>query len=134
MAYMSTKLMQVVSSKDLNSRLTTERKPVRVYSCHPGVILTGLYDHLWYIRWFRCVVRLFFQPPEQGADCVVFVAMSPELETDGGEYFMNCKKYTPNPLVRDPSIQQRLWTQSQSLVGLKSVLNKNKELSDVVIM
>lgn len=61
MAYMSTKLMQVVSSKDLNARLKADGKPVRVYSVHPGVIYTELYSNLWYLQPIGCIVKKMFK-------------------------------------------------------------------------
>lgn len=62
MAYMSSKLMQVVSTKDLNARLKADgNKPVRIYSVHPGVINSELYDNLWYIQAFSCIVNKIFK-------------------------------------------------------------------------
>jgi NAD(P)-dependent dehydrogenase (short-subunit alcohol dehydrogenase family) len=43
MAYMASKLMQVVSTIDLNSRLEKEGVNVRVYAVHPGVVKTDLH-------------------------------------------------------------------------------------------
>lgn len=65
------------------------------------------------------------QTAEQGADGIVYCGTSQEVETDGGEYFMNCKKQAPNPIALDPSVQQKLWSTSQSLVGLKSFVRKD---------
>jgi len=61
MAYMSSKLMQVISAKDLNARFKADHIPVRVYSLHPGVVDSDLYNNVPIIKMFHCLLKPFFK-------------------------------------------------------------------------
>lgn len=44
--YGSSKLMQVISTVDMDARLSRSGMNVRSYSVHPGVVNTGLFNHM----------------------------------------------------------------------------------------
>jgi NAD(P)-dependent dehydrogenase (short-subunit alcohol dehydrogenase family) len=61
MAYMSSKLMQVVTTRYLESRLKIVGDHVKVYAVHPGVIKTDLYEHVAIARVFGFILKLLYK-------------------------------------------------------------------------
>jgi hypothetical protein len=56
--------------------------------------------------------------PEQGADTVVYLATSSEVEGVTGRYFDKRKEKKTNPISYDDSDNKRLWEESAKLVNL----------------
>lgn len=61
MSYMSSKLMQVVSTIDLNRRYINNKKNIRVYALHPGVVRTELYENVWWVKFFGKLISILFR-------------------------------------------------------------------------
>lgn len=57
---MCTKLMQVISTVDLNRKFVKENVNVRVYSVHPGVVKTELYENVRAVRLFGKLLNFMF--------------------------------------------------------------------------
>ena len=55
---------------------------------------------------------------EQGAQRVIFAALSPQMEDLSGNYFENSKVVKPIALVRNRDTQQKLWELSSQLVDI----------------
>lgn len=70
--------------------LKKENANVEVFSCHPGVVDTDLFENSTtsYVPWIK---KLFFKTPEQGSRTIVHAAISPKLEHCGGSYLSNCR-------------------------------------------
>lgn len=58
---------------------------------------------------------MFVQTPEQGADGVMFVAVSPTVNQDGGTFYANCKSQPVNPLALNREVQEKLYELSVKL-------------------
>ena len=81
----------------LNAELTQKGSKIRVNSCHPGGIRTGLQDSLtkeemisygWMDKDGN--VSPVFKTVEQGASTSTWVSVSAEMEGIGGTYSENC--------------------------------------------
>ncbi len=66
------------------------------------------------------MLRLFFTSPEKGADTIIYLASSPEVEKTTGEYFVKRKITEPSAAARDDGAAKRLWDESEKLAGLRS--------------
>jgi hypothetical protein len=55
------------------------------------------------------------QTPEDGAQTVIYTALSPELETKGGVYINSCEIAKPHPAAEDRALQKLLWERSLQL-------------------
>ena len=58
------------------------------------------------------------QSEEQGAQRVVYSALSPQMEDLSGNYFENCKVVKPIALVRNRETQQNLWEMSCQMLDI----------------
>jgi NAD(P)-dependent dehydrogenase (short-subunit alcohol dehydrogenase family) len=115
-AYAQSKLANVMFTFELASRL--EGSGVTVNAVHPGFVKTNMGAH--YNRIVRILKPLIFRtgiPVEDGAETLVYLASSPEVEEISGEYFYRLKKRETNPLAQDKDGQKRLWTLSEQMVG-----------------
>lgn len=45
------------------------------------------------------------------------MALSPDVENDGGKYFQNCSKFRTNSQVNNKEVQQSLWVASCKATG-----------------
>jgi hypothetical protein len=54
---------------------------------------------------------------EKGADTMIYLAGSPEVEGVTGEYFFERKPKQPNAEARDDAIAERLWQVSADIAG-----------------
>ena len=66
------------------------------------------------------VLRLFFISPEQGADTIIYLASSPEVEKTTGEYFVKRKITPPSVAAQDDATAKNLWEASETLAGERS--------------
>jgi hypothetical protein len=57
--------------------------------------------------------------PEQGADTLVWLASSPEVEGVSGKYFSDRKGIEAKKVAYDRAARRRLWEISEELTGLK---------------
>ena len=62
--------------------------------------------------------RRFLRTPGQGADTVVYLASSPDVEGATGGYYVRRKLSTPSGAAQDHATAQRLWEISAELTGL----------------
>jgi hypothetical protein len=61
----------------------------------------------------------FMRSPEQGADTLVWLASSPEVEGVSGKYFCDRKGIEAKKVAYDRAARRRLWEISEELTGLK---------------
>jgi NAD(P)-dependent dehydrogenase (short-subunit alcohol dehydrogenase family) len=117
-AYNLSKLANVMFTYELAKRL--KGTGVTVNTLHPGVVKTGFAsDSSGFMGFFFGLVKRFAGlTPEQGADTVVYLAMSPEVKDVTGTYFHKRKAQKTNPVSYDASANKRLWAESARLVKL----------------
>jgi NAD(P)-dependent dehydrogenase (short-subunit alcohol dehydrogenase family) len=106
-AYSLSKLGNVVFTLELARRLAGSG--VTVNSLEPGSIGTKLLRAGW---------GGGGQPVEVGAQKVVYLAVSPEVEGVSGQHFQNNRPIPVAPLAQDEEVRRRLWEISAQLTGV----------------
>lgn len=117
-AYGQSKLANVLFTYELARRL--EGTGVTVNALHPGFVLTNLgRDNGWLIhRIIRLAMRLKGISPKDGAQTILYLAASPEVEGVTGKYFYRMKPVKSSPSSYDPEASLRLWEISEKITGL----------------
>ena len=92
---------------------------VTVNAVHPGFVASSMYDELALLRWLVApVVRRVGKPVEVGADTVVYLASSGEVEGITGQYFVDRAAVSSSPATYDVEAARRLWILTEQMVGL----------------
>jgi NAD(P)-dependent dehydrogenase (short-subunit alcohol dehydrogenase family) len=113
-AYGQSKLANVLFTYELARRL--KGTGVTANCMHPGVVGTNLFNHVG--GFAGKIVRLFtpfMRTPEKGADTIIWLASSPEVEGITGKYFVDRKERATNPESYDTAIATRLWEISERM-------------------
>jgi NAD(P)-dependent dehydrogenase (short-subunit alcohol dehydrogenase family) len=113
-AYARSKLMNVLFTVELARRL--EGTGVTVTALHPGVIGTRLLV-TYFPRFLQPIVSRVTGTPDEGADTVVYLATSPDVEGVTGQYFRNRAPSAVNPIAQDRAVAERLWAWSAERTG-----------------
>ena len=115
-AYGQSKLANILFTYELARRLTGTRVTANVL--HPGVVATGFGENnRGVIRLGMQIFHLFALTPEQGADTIVYLASSPEVEGVTGKYWEKQKQLPSSPVSYDEAAQKRLWEVSAQMTG-----------------
>ncbi|XP_021960751.1 retinol dehydrogenase 12 [Folsomia candida] len=116
-AYGDSKLCQVLHTRYLDTILRSEKHiKVNVLAVHPGIIVSDLWDNLpRVVLAIANAVKGIFQTTEDGANTIIYTALSPKLEGIGGVYIANCEIVPPNQQVENVHVQQQLWERSLEL-------------------
>lgn len=117
-AYSQSKAAQIMFTRVLDEHLSAENKAVKVYAIHPGFIRSNLYTQTWYAKFVTLTMGFMFKSEEQGAQRVLYSALSPQMEELSGNYFENLKVVKPIALVRNRDTQQKLWEISCQLLDI----------------
>jgi len=135
-AYEQSKLAIVLSTYELAHRL--EGTGVTVNTLHPGTVATnfaanngGIVGQLMRVVAANFaanngrdagplmrLLRLILISPEQGAQTSIYLAMSPEVESVTGKYFVKQKAVPSSPASYDTATASRLWQVSAEMTGL----------------
>jgi NAD(P)-dependent dehydrogenase (short-subunit alcohol dehydrogenase family) len=117
-AYGKSKLANIMFTYELAERL---RGTGVVANClHPGSVNTdfGKNNRGFMTLLFR-VSKPFMRTPEQGADTIVYLAASPEVEGMTGKYLSDREVMTSSEESYDENLRKKLWEASEELTGLK---------------
>ena len=116
--YGMTKLANILFTYELAERL--EGTGVVANSLHPGGVNTNFGNNN---RSFGTLIFRAFKPfmrtPEQGADTVVYLAVSPEAGKMTGRYLTDRKVVFSIEDPHDEVVQKRLWEVSEALTNLE---------------
>src|SRR5690242_8009629 len=118
-AYSNSKLENIMFTYELARRL--EGTGVTANVLHPGLVNTGFNKNNGGLM--RIAMRLispFSLTPEQGADTIIYLASSPEVEGVSGKYWDKRKAVKSIDASYDISAQQRLWAVSADMTGIKA--------------
>ena len=87
---------------------------------HPGAVNTNFATHNRGVMTllFRAF-KPFMRSPEQGADTVIYLASSTDVEGMTGKYLSDRKLITASDMAYDEDLRKRLWNISEELTGLK---------------
>ncbi|MGH9755144.1 MAG: SDR family oxidoreductase [Blastocatellia bacterium] len=113
-AYGQSKLANALFTYELARRL--EGTGVTANCMHPGVVGTSLFNNIGGL--VGKIARLFtpfMRTSEKGADTIIWLASSPEVEGITGKYFVDRKERTTNPESYDRAIAERLWEVSERM-------------------
>jgi NAD(P)-dependent dehydrogenase (short-subunit alcohol dehydrogenase family) len=115
--YGMTKLANIMFTYELAERL--KGMGVAATCMHPGAVNTrfGTNNRGPMTILFRAF-KPFMRTPEQGADTVIWLAYSPDVEGVSGRYYSDRKPIEPKKIANDPAARRRLWEESERLTGL----------------
>ena len=118
--YGMTKLANIMFTFELAGRL--EGTGVTANCLHPGSVNTNFAENNRspFTLLFRAF-KPFMRSPEEGADTVVYLAASPEVEGMSGKYLVDRKVTSASDEAYDESVRKRLWEVSKELTGLKAM-------------
>ena len=116
--YGMTKLANVMCTFELAERL--EGTGVTANCMHPGSVNTDFAANNRDLSslFFR-LFKPFMRTPEQGADTLIYLASSPEVEGMTGKYVADRKMKVASDAAYDETLQKKLWEASEELTGLK---------------
>ena len=118
-AYGRSKLAQILFTRELAERL--KGTGVTVTAVHPGAVGTNIWSHApWFVRPVFAVLRHFMLSSSAGAEPVVRLATSADVEGQTGGYYERFRLVEPSTIARDTSVAKRLWIESAKLASLAS--------------
>jgi len=116
--YGMTKLANIMFTYELAERL--KEKGVTANCLHPGSVGTNFgQNNRGPMALFFRAFKPFMRSPEQGADTLIWLASSPEVDGVSGKYFSDRKEIEAKNIAYDPDARRRLWEVSEDLTGLK---------------
>ena len=122
-AYGESKLANVLFTYELARRLEGSR--VTANCLHPGAVATGLFRRRSgalgrLIRLAGTLARPLLRSPRRGAETVIYLSVSPEVENVSGRYFEDRAERPSSEASHDLATARRLWEVSERLTGLAS--------------
>jgi NAD(P)-dependent dehydrogenase (short-subunit alcohol dehydrogenase family) len=116
-AYSQSKLANVMFTYELARRLAGTG--VTANAVHPGFVATGFGEgNGWLVGLGMKLAHRFAITPEAGADTILYLASSPEVEGVTGTYWVKRRPVASSPASYDEAAQRRLWDVSAGLTGL----------------
>jgi len=117
-AYSNSKLAVVLFTKELASRL--RGTGVTANCLHPGAVATEIWNKgAGPFGFIMAIPKLFMISPEKGAETVVYLATSSDVEASG-EYFEKKRVKKSSAESYDAGEARRLWEVSVQLTRLES--------------
>jgi retinol dehydrogenase 14 len=126
--YGKSKLANIMFTYELAERL--EGTGVTANCMHPGAVNTnfGKNNRGFTTLLFRAF-KPFMRTPEQGADTLVYLTASPDVEGMTGKYLSDRKVMASSEESYDEDLRRRLWEASEELTGVKdTALESGKEV------
>jgi len=116
--YGMTKLANIVFTYELAERL--KGTGVSANCMHPGAVSTNFgKNNSGPMTLFFRAAKPFMRSPEQGADTLIWLASSSDVDGVSGKYFSDRKEIEAKKVAYDPAVRRRLWDVSEDLTGLK---------------
>ncbi|QKC98353.1 SDR family oxidoreductase [Mesorhizobium sp. NZP2298] len=115
-AYGRSKLCNILFTRELARRLAGTG--VTANCLHPGFVATRIAANMGgIVRLINPIVSLFATSPEGGAETIIYLASSPEVEGVTGQYFYRCSPMAPSAGAQDDAVAARLWEESERLAS-----------------
>ena len=117
-SYSASKLANILFTNELARRL--EDTGVTVNALHPGFVNTGFGHNMQGIMGaaVRLAQRLFARTPGQGAETLVYLASSPDVNGISGKYWEDKAQVPSSEISYDREQQKRLWEFSAAETGV----------------
>ncbi len=116
--YGKTKLANIMFTYELADRLRDTG--VTANCVHPGSVNTEFGKNERGVVFLFRMFKPFMRSPEKGADTIVYLASSPEVEGMTGRYFSDREVVSSSKESYDRTLWKRLWEASEELTGLKA--------------
>ena len=114
-SYAQSKLANILFANRLARELNGDG--VTVNSMHPGFVKTHLFDQMPAL--IRKPAGLIMVSPARGAETVVYLATSPEVQGISGAYFAGRKMTKPSSVARNAKHADKLWEISKEYCEMK---------------
>jgi len=114
-AYSRSKLANIYFTYELSRRLSGSGVTVNAMS--PGMVATDFGKNNPVGSVFVPAESRGSKTPEVGADTLVYLALSPEVEGVSGRYFQNRDLVETSPISHDKETAQKLWQVSLDMTG-----------------
>ena len=114
-AYSRSKLANLLFTYELSRKL--EGSGVTANALHPGFVASNfaLNNARALAGVVKVVQKLVARTPEKGAETVIYLATSPEVEGVSGKYFVDCKPVRSSDASYDELAARKLWQVSEEL-------------------
>jgi NAD(P)-dependent dehydrogenase (short-subunit alcohol dehydrogenase family) len=115
-AYGQSKLANVIFTYELARRL--QGTGITANCLHPGGVNTNFFTRLKGLT--GIITRLnrpLMRSPEKGAETVIWLATSPEVEGITGKYFFDCHEIKSSRESYDPEVARKLWEISERMTN-----------------
>ena len=113
--YRQTKLANILFTSELARRLGDADVTANCF--HPGLVATGFSRNNGIVmRLLATVARPFSRTVTQGADTLVWLLDSPDVDGLSGLYFVNRLAVPPSRAAQDAEAARRLWEVSEAQV------------------
>jgi NAD(P)-dependent dehydrogenase (short-subunit alcohol dehydrogenase family) len=117
-AYGRSKLCNILFTRELARRWSGTG--VTANCLHPGFVATRFGDRSGgFLSGVFRIAKTFAITPEKGAETIVYLASSPDVDAISGEYFYQCRPATPTAGGRDDAAANRLWNESAKLAAIE---------------
>eukprot|EP00483_Globobulimina_turgida_P007872 UN07887 len=116
--YARTKLANLLFVRELSNRLHTEPKfaHITINAIHPGACNTDLFrDMPLHILPLLIMMVPFFKSADEGAQAILYAALSPELQDKSGTYLWDNKPATMSAEATSDENAKKLWEKSEKL-------------------
>lgn len=115
--YGRSKLMNILFTRELAKRLAGSG--VTANCLHPGFVATRFGDSSGGIlSWGVRAAKSFALTPEQGAETIIYLASSPDVENRSGGYYYKSALASPSSEAQSDADAKRLWDSSARISGL----------------
>src|SRR5215469_3201090 len=115
--YGRSKLCNILFTRELARKLAGTR--ITANCLHPGFVSTRFGNNNGgFISVLFGFAKNFALSPEQGAQTIIYLASSPEVERLTGLYFDKSKPATPSKEAQNDQDAKRLWDVSAKIAGL----------------
>ena len=114
--YGITKLANIMFTYELARRL--ENTKISVNCMHPGGVNTNFGKNMKGVAGAYFRLSPFSRKPDKGAETIIWLASSPDIEGVSGKYFMDKKEKKSNSFSYDIEAQQKLWEESEKMTGV----------------
>ena len=113
-AYGQSKLANILFTYELSRRL--EGSATTVNAVHPGLVATEIGQKFWLAKIVGSLIFKSARSPEEGAETLIYLASSPEVQNMSGKYFVDKKEVRSSDASLDQSAARRLWDISEKMV------------------
>ena len=114
-AYPKSKLCNILWTRELARRL--EGSSVTANCFHPGFVASRFFDGnlAGAAKLVIGVANRFALSPEKGADTLIYLASSPDVEGQTGGYWSKRKRTEPSAAARNAADGAKLWAESERI-------------------